>query len=366
MVRRRHPSVELLAELADGVEQLRDSVGELRGASASSAHQAIESLLKELQSVRSTIASNGGRPERQVLDELAASVASLFALAPAMSGHASKRTRDALTRIVAEISRLTAILDPIREPLELFDPAQPDSAGRLVALALVEQPRLDLARVGKMYGSGVYAIYYEGDHPAYAPISGTETPIYVGKADPENPHAKTAREQGPRLTGRLIDHRRMIRTAEAFALNNPDANNPPIRIKDFRYRRLVVATNAQLVAERHLISIFRPAWNKETNICWGISKHGDAAAMRGHGRSPWDVMHPGRPWAAESTTDMVPRAIIAANLEQHFRDQPIYRTREAIVDEFLKGFRQTAIELKSEAEATEEDAVEGEEEGPVE
>lgn len=36
-------------------------------------------------------------------------------------------------------------------------------------------------------GAGIYAIYYEGDFPPYAPISRkteTEIPIYVGKAVP--------------------------------------------------------------------------------------------------------------------------------------------------------------------------------------
>jgi hypothetical protein len=41
-------------------------------------------------------------------------------------------------------------------------------------------------------------------------------------------------------------------------------------------RRLVCATNAQLVAEKHLIRTFWPIWNSETKTCWGMSKHGDA------------------------------------------------------------------------------------------
>ena len=36
----------------------------------------------------------------------------------------------------------------------------------------------------------------------------------------------------------------------------------------------------QLVAERLLIEVFRPAWNHESKICFGISKHGDAAGPR--------------------------------------------------------------------------------------
>ncbi|WP_425474479.1 Eco29kI family restriction endonuclease, partial [Staphylococcus gallinarum] len=75
----------------------------------------------------------------------------------------------------------------------------------------------------------------------------------------------------------------------------------PLNIEDFLCRRLVCATNAQLVAERHLINTFRPIWNNEVQICWGISKHGDAAKTRANKRSPWDVMHPGRAWAMAET-----------------------------------------------------------------
>ncbi|NEK66135.1 MAG: Eco29kI family restriction endonuclease, partial [Xanthomonas perforans] len=60
-----------------------------------------------------------------------------------------------------------------------------------MALALVAQDRVPLARIARTYGSGVYAIYYHGDHPAYAAVSGTETPIYVGKADPKSADART-------------------------------------------------------------------------------------------------------------------------------------------------------------------------------
>lgn len=56
--------------------------------------------------------------------------------------------------------------------------------GKLIADTLVVQPRHKLSEVGKFYGSGVYAIYYTGSFPAYDLITGTDKPIYVGKADP--------------------------------------------------------------------------------------------------------------------------------------------------------------------------------------
>ncbi|MBM4094762.1 MAG: Eco29kI family restriction endonuclease [Planctomycetes bacterium] len=56
--------------------------------------------------------------------------------------------------------------------------------GTLIANTLLAQPRRPLKDVPRFYGSGVYALYYRGDFDAYRPIANTETPIYVGKADP--------------------------------------------------------------------------------------------------------------------------------------------------------------------------------------
>lgn len=230
-------------------------------------------------------------------------------------------------------------LDPVREPAWIFDPSEPDTAGRLVALALLSQPRALLDRIQKMYGSGVYAIYYTGDHPAYTPISGTETPIYVGKADPASPQARTARQQGERLYGRLMDHRKQIRTVEAHA--REENLDDPLRIADFECRRLVTASHAQLVAERHLIHVFQPLWNKEMNVCWGISKHGDAADKRGNSRSPWDTLHLGRQWAMDPILEnaRTPQRILG-DIKEHIVANPPFTDREKIIEYFLREFEQ--------------------------
>jgi hypothetical protein len=246
-----------------------------------------------------------------------------------------------LMQIMEEIEEARADLDPIKDPGESFDPSDPDTAGRLVALALIAQDRVPLGGIAPAYGSGVYAMYYTGGHPAYSAISGTETPIYVGKADPARTDARTAREQGPRLYGRLQDHRKSIRTVSGYALAHglPD----PLNLDDFVCRRLVCATNAQLVAERHLIATFRPVWNSEIHICWGISKHGDSAETRSNKRSPWDVMHPGRSWAmADSLADQATVAEITRRIADHLAANPPFRDRVRLVDAFLSAFAQHA------------------------
>ena len=191
------------------------------------------------------------------------------------------------------------------------------------------------------YGAGVYAIYYMGGHPAYEPISGTETPIYVGKADPNSASATTAREQGPKLSGRLAEHRKTIRTVETYAKTNPLAPGlHPLRIADFVCRKLVTATHAQMHAERHLIDMFKPVWNNETKICWGMSMHGDTTG-RNNARPPWHVLHPGVPWALRGNiVDSRPATQIIADLAANFGANPPYVSGDHIIETFLKAFAQ--------------------------
>ncbi len=225
-------------------------------------------------------------------------------------------------------------------PRSTFDPADPKAIGRMVSIALLAQPLLPLGDVRPAYGSGVYAIYYRGDHPLYEGITGSETPIYVGKADPANDDASTTREQGPKLTGRLMEHAGTIATAEAFSDRIPP-HLSVIRLSDFSCRRLVCATNAQLVAEKHLIRTFWPIWNSETKACWGMSKHGDAATTRANKRSPWDVVHPGRPWALDvRLADSLTPDEIAHRIKATLERVPARRDHAALLEEILAGFRQ--------------------------
>ncbi|MCH7885481.1 MAG: Eco29kI family restriction endonuclease, partial [Planctomycetes bacterium] len=55
---------------------------------------------------------------------------------------------------------------------------------------MMRSPIHPLPPADRFPGAGVYALYYNGNFPAYAPIKGTETPIYVGKADPRSDMAK--------------------------------------------------------------------------------------------------------------------------------------------------------------------------------
>lgn len=300
-------------------------------------------------------------PAQSVIAEMRERLAHLRELLPNLTEPAAKKAMADLLSIAGDIETARVDRDPIKDPGASFDPADPDTAGRLVALALIAQDRVPLGRIAQTYGSGVYAIYYRGDHPLYAAVAGTETPIYVGKADPQTPNARTPREQGPRLFSRLKDHRRMIKTVGAYAERENLPN--PLRIEDFEARRLVCATNAQLVAERHLITMFRPIWNNEVRICWGISKHGDAATTRANKRSPWDVVHPGRAWAMdESLNDKATPEDIKQQIVEHFEQNPPYRDTVHIVKNFLGAFVQHAA-MSPDEPADTDDAGESEDQG---
>ena len=206
-----------------------------------------------------------------------------------------KTLREDISAAVARLTSLTRQLDPVRQPPFVFDPSDPKVIGELIGRTMLEQPRHPMTELARFYGSGVYAIYYKGDFPAYKAISGTERPIYIGKADPANPDAGTAEEQEERLSRRLRDHVKSIRAVEEYSREN---NIPgQLKLADFDCRYLVVKSAWQKTAEEYLINSFKPIWNNEMKICYGFGKHGDSSDTRSNTRSPWDTLHPGRRWA---------------------------------------------------------------------
>lgn len=282
-------------------------------------------------------------PDKSALAALDTALAEVLAAVEAETSPAMvRRVRAGLAQHAAAVEQARGITDPILTPLSSFDPSDPKTVGRMVSIALLAQPMVPLASVKPAYGSGAYAIYYLGDHPLYARISRTETPIYVGKADPANGDASNTREQGAKLTARLIEHGSTIATAERYAQEvGLPSNLTPIRLDDFTCRRLVCATNAQLVAERHLIRTFWPIWNSDTKACWGMSKHGDAAKTRRNKRSPWDVVHPGRAWALdEGLENNATAEEVGARINAVLDEFPPRTDHAALLEEMLTAFRQ--------------------------
>jgi hypothetical protein len=261
---------------------------------------------------------------RELSDELAREEAAQLAAPRA------KKVRKTISEAYEKLRKVMEDLDPIKHPGFVFDPSNPNVAGRIVGITMIAQPRKPLANVEKFYGSGVYAIYYNGDFPAYAAISRREHPIYVGKADPADPSSKTAMEQGDKLSGRLNEHRKNIAKATTT-----------LKLEDFEYRALVVQTGWQSAAENYLIDLFKPIWNNEVGISYGFGKHGDAPETRANLRSPWDTLHHGRDWAHRDPDmkDARPAKRIIEDIAQHLAEYPPLDSIDEILRRFLEEMR---------------------------
>lgn len=253
------------------------------------------------------------------------------ARASELTPHSRRKLNQEIEKAARDLNALMAELDPVVRPRAVFDPGNPKTIGFFIALAMTAQPRSPLGDLKDFYGSGVYAIYYKGAFPLYGPLKDSETPIYVGQAAPGNENAQTPIEQGLRLAARLNEHRKnIIRASET------------LDIEDFDYRALVVQTGWETGAEDYLIRLFRPIWNSETKLVFGLGKHGDSAETRRNRRSPWDTLHAGRNWAgAEALTDAKPPEKIEEELTAHFAKVPVYRSTEDVLAGFVAALKQT-------------------------
>ena len=108
-----------------------------------------------------------------------------------------------------------------------------------LAARFEQVPLVKLTSIEEARGPGVYALFYDGPHPAYKPIAGTRRPIYVGKAVPKGTRKGTGAESDPyALRNRLRLHRSSIDIAENLAVDS------------FRCRDLAVVPVWITLAER--------------------------------------------------------------------------------------------------------------------
>lgn len=138
-------------------------------------------------------------------------------------------------------------------------------------------------------GAGIYAIYYTGDFPAYGAVAAKNRdgqfalPIYVGEAVREGSRkGGLLSDDKPtyKLHARLREHARSIEQAANLA------------IEQFHYRHLEVDDIWIPLGEALMITTFSPVWNKKLEG-FGIHTPG---GNRPQTTSPWDTLHPGRPF----------------------------------------------------------------------
>lgn len=265
---------------------------------------------------------------RRILREIDEGLGELRSLIETGRDGLSLRVRDGLDGEIRQrlemLIDLRRLLEPGRHRENPVSLGRPDAIARFYAFSFVNRSQVCLQDVetieSRFFGSGVYAIYYQGDDvPCYSPLSGSETPIYLGKAIPADPEAQTPEDQGPAIWSRLREHRKSIERGG-------------LRPEAFTFRYAVIQSSMEGAVEDFLIRLFRPIWNKETKVCHGIGKHGDSAATRRNRRSPWDTMHPGRPWAEATEGDQQSRAEIVATIEQHLQEHPPVPDLQRIIE----------------------------------
>ena len=190
-----------------------------------------------------------------------------------------------------------------------FNPLDKKNLGASVAEAMLAGKVYPLGDLPEFKGAGIYAIYYSGDFAPYGEIAkrnrdGKCAPIYVGKAVPAGARkggGTLSTVAGKPLFNRLSEHAESIRSA----VN--------LNIDDF-YCRFLVADDIWIpLGESLLIARYSPVWNA---LIDGFGNH-DPGSGRYNGMRPrWDVLHPGRGWAAkckerQESTDEIARDVVA-------------------------------------------------------
>lgn len=199
-----------------------------------------------------------------------------------------------------------------------FNPLDKHNLGDSVGQAMLKRPVVPLADLSSFDGAGIYAIYYTGDFSAYKDISKNNrdnnfaSPIYIGKAVPKGARkgGDLNADPGSVLYSRLKDHKESIEAAEN------------IDIKDFFCRYLIVDDIWIPLGESLLIATYSPLWNK---IIDGFGNH-DPGKGRYEGFCPrWDVLHPGRLWAAKCKARPETQDQIISEIQDYLRSNLAFK-----------------------------------------
>jgi hypothetical protein len=196
-----------------------------------------------------------------------------------------------------------------------YNPLDKINLGESISDALISRKTFPLPPEESFNGAGIYAIYYYGPFEPYRSINNhghstqCNTPIYVGKAVPAGTRKGglgLGTTSGPVLFNRLREHADSIREAENLDL------------VDFRVRYLVVDDIWIPLGEAIMIEKFTPVWNR---VIDGFGNHDPGKGRYLQQRSPWDVLHPGRPWAMRCSTCSKSKSDIIATLENFIAKQ---------------------------------------------
>lgn len=186
-----------------------------------------------------------------------------------------------------------------------FNPLDKKNLGASVVEALLQSQKHPLGDIPVFSGAGIYAIYYAGSFHTYELLAGSEAPIYVGKAIPAGGRKGIeSASVGRPLMNRLKEHAESIQ-----AVSN-------LSIDDFLFRCLVVDDIWIPLGESLVITRFTPVWN---TLVDGFGNHDPGSGRHAGMRPRWDVLHPGRAWAARCKDRPETPALITNEIMQFLR-----------------------------------------------
>jgi hypothetical protein len=191
----------------------------------------------------------------------------------------------------------------------VYNPLDKKALAESVADALLEREVVSLGDLSSFSGAGVYVLYYSGPFEAYREIARRNrgknftAPIYIGKAIPKGARKGVYNLEaapGTELFARLGEHSESI------------AQSSNLELGHFHCRFLVVEDIWIPLGESLLIDKFKPVWNL---VLDGFGNHDPGSGRKDSKRSPWDVVHPGRPWAEKLAPNPKSAATILGDVE---------------------------------------------------
>lgn len=152
--------------------------------------------------------------------------------------------------------------------LDLWDEAE---VARQLADAALSTQTQALRSAEAPRGPGCYVLFYSGGHPLYRRAGASAVAMYIGAATS--------------VADRLGRHRVSL------------APVADLTIDDFLVVALPTRSIGQATYVEYLLAAeLRPVWNDFRLRGFGSRAQGSIRS-RGQTRSPWDTLHPGRPWA---------------------------------------------------------------------
>jgi len=208
-----------------------------------------------------------------------------------------------------------------------YNPLDKINLARSIETELLSRQAVGFDQLSDVRGAGVYAIYYFGHFPAYATIAARNLdgkfaqPIYVGKAIP-----KGGRKGG--ISADSLAGKPLLDRLGQHASSIDQATN--LSIADFAVRHLVVDDIWIPLGENMLIETYKPVWNRALD---GFGNKDPGRRRATQYKSPWDVLHPGRRFAAKLADSGLSEEFLAERVDDYLNNRPMKRLPRVVEEQ---------------------------------